>query len=179
MPSEVDLRTVLHRLTSRDQWLLDLVAGREAPRWVDRTLRVATHAGGAIATTVICLLLLVWPGTGRLGIIAAVANLASHLAVQGLKRAVVRRRPTVARPGLPALTALPDRYSFPSGHSCAAMAVAVPVALYSPAAGAMAILVAILVGASRVYLRVHYVTDVLVGQAIGAGTALLAARILS
>jgi undecaprenyl-diphosphatase len=106
------------------------------------------------------------------------ANLFSHLAVQALKHVVIRPRPSVLRPGLAALAHLPDRYSFPSGHACSAMALAVAITLVQPLAGIPALAVALAVGASRIYLRVHYVTDVVVGQLLGAITALgLAARL--
>jgi membrane-associated phospholipid phosphatase len=53
------------------------------------------------------------------------------------------------------------------------MSLAMATLSLEPLAGIPALLGAFLVGASRVYLRVHYVTDVVVGQALGAGAALL------
>ena len=154
------------------------LAQREAPAWMDRGLRLVTHAGGATATVGFCLVLLLLPGTRRIGAVAGVANLVSHLLVQVLKRAVVRRRPTAALPHIAALTAQPDRFSFPSGHSCSAMAIAIPILLEDPAAGLPFVVLALAVGISRVYLRVHYLTDVVVGQILGATTALLVAQSL-
>lgn len=155
------------------------LAGREAPAWMDRGLRLVTHAGGAAATVAICLGLLLIPATRHLGAVAGMANLISHLMVQALKRTVVRRRPTVMLPHIAARAELPDRYSFPSGHACSAMAVAIPILLEAPLAGVSALTLALAVGASRFYLRVHYVTDVVVGQILGATTALLVAHSLS
>jgi len=66
-----------------------------------------------------------------------------------------------------------DRFSFPSGHSAAAMAVAFSFALALPVAAGPLLVVAVLVGASRVFLGVHYPGDVLAGQAIAIATALL------
>jgi undecaprenyl-diphosphatase len=168
------LQQLFHRLGTHDQRLMASLAARAAPRWLDRGFRLITHAGGASFTVVLCLTLIALPSTRHLGLVAGMANLLSHLTVQLLKRAVVRRRPTEALPHLAALADLPDHYSFPSGHSCAAMAVAVPVLLADPLAGLLAVALALLVGASRVYLRVHYVTDVVVGQMLGASVAVLA-----
>jgi undecaprenyl-diphosphatase len=161
------------RLTERDQRLVTALALRQAPEWMDRLLRGITHAGGAAVTIAISLLLFAIPATRPIGITASLANLASHVLVQLLKRTMVRPRPSVLLPGVHPLIAIPDHYSFPSGHACAAMAIAMSVLLAEPLAGVPALLLALGVGVSRVYLRVHYPTDVLVGQALGAGAALL------
>jgi undecaprenyl-diphosphatase len=168
---EVVLRTMFDRLTLHDHRLLDALARREAPPVVDRAFRIVTHLGGATCTVAAALLLIALPDTRHLGLIAGMANLFSHLAVQVLKRTVVRQRPSVLRPQIVALTALPDHFSFPSGHSAAAMSLAIPVLLTAPFAGIPCLLLAFAIGASRVYLRVHYVTDVVVGQALGAAAA--------
>jgi len=102
---------------------------------------------------------------------AVLANAASHLVVQLLKRSVVRPRPEYA--GVLPLALNPDAFSFPSGHACAAMAVAVTLCFGNLGWGIIALALALLVGISRVYLRVHYVTDVVVGQLLGALTALV------
>ncbi|MEO8633862.1 MAG: phosphatase PAP2 family protein [Gemmatimonadales bacterium] len=165
---------MLHRLTAHDHRMISALARREAPRWLDRFLRRATHAGGATATTGLSLVLIVMPDTRHLGLRALVANCLSHLAVQALKRTVVRPRPSVLLPHIAALAELPDHFSFPSGHACAAFAVVTPILLAAPSAGLPLLLVALAVGASRVYLRVHYVTDVVVGQMLGAAAGVVA-----
>lgn len=94
----------------------------------------------------------------------------SHAVVQIVKRTVGRPRP-VAGAALPSLVEVPDRFSFPSGHACAAMAVAVGFASAFPPLSLPLLLMAWLVGFSRVVLGVHYPGDVLVGQAIALVTA--------
>lgn len=138
-----------------------------------------THAGGATFTVGCSIVLMLFPGTRHLGCVTGLANLASHLIVQTLKRAVVRARPTAMQPHVTALAVIPDHFSFPSGHACAAMAIAVPALLAVPAIGLPALALALAVGASRVYLRVHYATDVLVGQVLGATAAIIAHFTLS
>jgi undecaprenyl-diphosphatase len=94
----------------------------------------------------------------------------SHIVVQLIKRTVVRARPsTIDR--FVSLVAEPDRFSFPSGHATAAMAVALVYATAFPAWAVPLLLAAFLVGFSRVRLRVHYPSDVVIGQLIAAGTA--------
>ena len=167
------MKGLWQRVSSQDRRAMVALAEREAPAWIDRGLRLVTHAGGATATVSFCIMLLLIPATRHLGEVAGSANLISHLLVQALKRAVVRRRPTVTLPHIPALTTFPDHFSFPSGHSCSAMAIAVPILMEAPLAGVPVLMLALAVGISRFYLRVHYVTDVVVGQMLGATTALL------
>jgi undecaprenyl-diphosphatase len=73
------------------------------------------------------------------------------------------------------LAAEPDRFSFPSGHAAAAMSVAMGYAMVFPNLAVPLVLLAAAVGASRVYLGVHYPGDVLVGQllALMVGVAMV------
>jgi len=135
---------------------------------------VLTHLGGTLSSIAIAgLPLLLATGAlrdaaGR----AAATLLVSHLAVQLVKRTVNRRRPSM-REATASLVAEPDRFSFPSGHSAAAMAVAFAYAMAFPTLALPLLIVAVLVGMSRVFLGVHYPGDVVVGQAIAIVTALL------
>jgi undecaprenyl-diphosphatase len=165
------VRVLADRVGALDRaWLVGL-SRRTAPGWLDRLLRAITHAGGARATVAFSLLLLALPDTRALGVATALANLASHLAVQALKRSVVRRRPHL-HGDFDALAAVPDAFSFPSGHTAAITAVVFPLLLAGDPLGLVLLPLVPLVAASRVYLRVHYVTDVLAGFALGLAAAL-------
>lgn len=114
----------------------------------------------------------------HLGVSVLIANAASHLAVQVLKRAVHRPRPCDAS-GVPlALVDLPDPYSFPSGHAAAATAVATSISLTHPALAPALLPLAILIARSRVTLRVHHPGDVIAGMILGASGAVATAALL-
>jgi len=143
-------------------------------------MRWITHLGDAASTVGIGLVLLLAGGhLAELGRAALLANAISHVAVQILKRTVVRARPADAN-GVPlALVDVPDPFSFPSGHSAASMAVAVTVARAHPTLAPVAIPAAALVGLSRVKLKVHHPGDVLAGAALGLAGAIAAQLILA
>jgi len=142
-------------------------------------MRWLTHLGGARATLGTGVMLLPFGGaTRQLGLTMLLANVLSHAAVQILKRTVVRARPCDAGGNPLALVDLPDPFSFPSGHTAAATAVAASATLASPSFGAVAIPLAALVGYSRIKLRVHHLSDVLAGAALGLAGAVAAARLL-
>jgi undecaprenyl-diphosphatase len=154
-----------------EAWMLGL-ARRRLPGWLDLGFRWGTHLGGATATLLAGTILTVIPATRAIGLAAFIANISSHVVAQLLKRRFLRPRPHLVLDALAPLIPIPDEFSFPSGHACAAMAVAVTVAAGTgPAVGAGAVAIALFVAVSRVYLRVHFVSDVVVGIGLGVGGA--------
>lgn len=142
-------------------------------------MRWITHLGDAWSTVGITLgLWLAGGSTAAAGRAALLANALSHLAVQILKRTVARTRPCDANGVLLAEIAIPDPFSFPSGHSAAVTAVAVSLALAHPWLAPVALPLAAAVCLSRVRLRVHHLADVVAGAALGLAGALAARSIL-
>jgi membrane-associated phospholipid phosphatase len=109
---------------------------------------------------------------------AATLSTASYFAASGssdlLKRAFERPRPPLVDPAVHPLVAVPDSYSMPSGHASTAFAAAVAVGLVHPRLRWPLLALASLIALSRVWLGVHYLSDVIVGAALGAVIALLA-----
>jgi undecaprenyl-diphosphatase len=161
------------RLLRRDLfWYYRLRLSPDIPLFWRNFWTLMTHLGGARVTVAACLVGLVFPRTRFAAAHTSVALLVAFLISQIIKRSVSRERPAEIGRGNTVLQA-PDRFSFPSGHSAASMAVAAMYALTYPSLGIWLLPLAVLVGYSRVALGVHYPLDVVAGQAIGLLTAVL------
>ncbi len=90
-----------------------------------------------------------------------------QLLVHPIKWLVNRPRPCLAHSKTKAFRALKNCNSFPSGHTCAAITIALVLAQCFPGLSILLFTAAGLVGMSRIYLGVHYPSDVLAGGAIG------------
>lgn len=80
-----------------------------------------------------------------------------------LKNLVKRTRPYLVYQDLDYLYAPPDPFSFPSGHTAAAFTMAFTAKLVFPVAWPFFLLIALIIAFSRVYLAVHYPSDVFAG----------------
>lgn len=112
-----------------------------------------------------------------LGVMAAAATMGT-VASQLAKRAFRRRRPTASIPGFTARTADPDPFSFPSGHSTVAFAIATAAVASNPVLGALELGLAASIASSRLVLGAHYPVDVLGGIALGLACGLTAFGLL-
>ena len=117
----------------------------------------------------VVILFLVLPHNRKVGVQAVVGlAISAFICNLILKPELMRCRPCWLEPGIPLLTTNPVDYSFPSGHTNASFAVATVMGCMCPLWLALAVgLYAFLIAFSRLYLLVHYPTDVLAGMMIG------------
>lgn len=152
-------------------------------RW-DHALVVLVSSHRADAVTILMRLASVWLLTSAAFLIAAVAPRAGRVSRPGAAVATLsalgiafglseaakplfdRPRPFVADPSIIPIDP-PASAAMPSSHAAAAFAAAGVVAVLQPRLREVAVALAVLVGVSRVYLGVHYPSDVVVGAAIG------------
>ncbi|MCE7525285.1 phosphatase PAP2 family protein [Alloalcanivorax xenomutans] len=150
-----------------------------AARWA-RAARLVSRLGDGPLYVV--LVALVWTLLDGIGTVfaqaAAIAYVIEVPAFMLLKNLIRRPRPADSVEALNAFIKPADRFSFPSGHTAAASVMATLICVFFPALAPMAVLFALMVGASRVLLGVHYPTDILAGATLGISSTLSALWVL-
>ncbi len=138
-----------------------------------RTLNIffrnITHLGGAVITiSVSALVILLAEMPVRLwGFQSAAALAGSHLLVAFFKKIYPRNRPYISLAEAKVLPNPLKDHSFPSGHTTAVFSLVVPYVIHAPSLAVVLLPVAALVGLSRIFLGLHYPSDVLAGAFIG------------
>ena len=124
---------------------------------------------------IIAALLLIFKGTRRAGISVVIAYMAVYLLGQIiLKQLISRPRPCQIDQAFALLVARPSSSSFPSTHSAWAFGAATAIFMRHRKLGSAAYAVAALIAFSRLYMFLHFPTDVLFGAAMGMALGVLA-----
>ena len=158
------------RIKKLDYRVLENISRIHRPK-LNRIMVTASRLGNAgIVWWAVCLPFLInqrWRYTG-LTILFSL-GLTSLMGEGIIKHAVKRVRPCHSLEDDEQLIKKPKYYSFPSGHTASSFSV-VSVVTFSQCPFYVIVpifLVASIIGFSRVYLRVHYLTDVVVGFFLG------------
>lgn len=162
---------------SFELWFLDQIQTLRTPFW-DKFWVVMTHLGDKGIMLILCaLVLLGFKKTRRVGLTCLVAiGLGAIMTNLLLKNIVQRPRPFEGSM-VDLLIKAPKDYAFPSGHTTASFAMAFVIikakeTFSGPWLGLVAIGIACLIACSRMYLYVHYPSDIIVA----IGIAWLASR---
>lgn len=145
--------------------------------WMNGFWRAITFLGdGGWFWILLAVVLLIMKKTRKAGVAAAIALVIGALITNVcLKNLVARVRPYDTYSALIPIVKRPIDWSFPSGHTCASFASAfVYFRLLPKKYGIPALVLACMIAFSRLYLGVHYPTDVLAGFLIGLLASVLA-----
>jgi membrane-associated phospholipid phosphatase len=163
---------LLQRLASGDRAVSAVIAGRwPHPRWFTLPLGAISLTGnyGIVWVGLAAVGAATGPGgfSGRRFAYAAGAVLATEWITFAIKLTFRRRRPTQRDPAIKADIPLPLSPSFPSSHASMSTVGALTMSVLYPTLWPAFVALAVVLTASRVYLRVHYLADVLVGVCLG------------
>ena len=159
-----------HRLQHWEQQALLWFQEHLRRSWLTAAMKIATFLGnGGILWLTACACLLVRQQTRRAALTALLSLVFSALVCNALlKNLVERARPFDKIPGLQFLIRKPHDFSFPSGHTSSSFAVATVFLATLPLwFGLTALGIAAVIAFSRMYLGVHYPSDVLCGMVLG------------
>lgn len=152
-----------------DDHFIQLINSRIKNPCLDKFMLRITDLGGAVFTSIFAtgLVLLGKNSTRIMGLEAIAALFFGQIFVQSLKKIMSRERPYKIIEQLHTFGIDLRDYSFPSGHTTASFSLATTIALNMPRLGLFVFVMAMLIGISRIYLGVHYPTDVAAGIILG------------
>lgn len=151
--------------------VLDKIQLWLAGPFMDKLMVFITRLGNGGMLWIACgVAMLFFKRTRKYGIFVFIGLLCNELlGNQIIKNIVQRARPCHIKEGMELLVKMPRGYSFPSGHTFSSFVAATVIFRCDRRFGSAALVVASLIAFSRLYLYVHFPTDVLAGAALGIG----------
>lgn len=152
-----------------DLGILDFIQTYLKNDILDAVIPFITKLGDGGILWILCsAFLLFFPKTRRVGAVMAISLVLEALCCNMiLKPLFARERPYNVNTAVQLLIPPPSDYSFPSGHTGAAFAIASSLFLAKNRLWIPAFVLAVLIGFTRLYLYVHYPSDVLAGILLG------------
>jgi undecaprenyl-diphosphatase len=160
---------ILTKIQTIDELILEKISRMHSP-FRNRVMKIITSLGNVgWVWFLLCLILLSLPKYRNAGVNIIFGLLINQVMGEGIIKHIVKRtRPCHLLDDDEQIINRPKHYSFPSGHAAASFAVSAVVLctckwyVFLPV-----LLLAMLIAFSRMYLRVHYLTDVLCGAVLG------------
>ena len=149
--------------------ILDWVGNTFHHDFLDAVMpKISFLGNGGWIWILLALLFMIRKSTRKTGLAVTLALLLSFVVANiVLKPLVARARPYIVDPAIALLIPAPTDFSFPSGHAQASFAAATAIYRNHKWAGTAALLLAAGIAFSRLYLFVHYLSDILGGAVIG------------
>ncbi len=172
----------MHAIQRLDEKIILQVQSHRRCRILNQTMKFYTILGnGGFLWILLSAVMLLWDKTYRAGVASGLALTFGVIITNlGLKPFVARPRPYEVMENVTPLLVSFDPNSFPSGHTCAAFSAGIAWAVTLPNwwGRCAAILQALCMGYSRLYVGVHYPSDVIAGALVGTLCAFLAVKIV-
>lgn len=149
--------------------------------WLDRVMVLITSLANHGELWIgLGLLFICFAKTRRMGVVMLVSIVLGYgTGNLVLKNLFARSRPCWIQPQVPLLVPVPRDYSFPSGHTLVSFEGAAAILGHHRIWGVGAMILAAVIAFSRLYLFVHFPTDILGGMVLGMVTSQVGARVVS
>jgi undecaprenyl-diphosphatase len=163
------MRTFVDSVTHWDRVFLNTIFSLNGKRLISVVMPWISHSGNGYYYPAIPLIFyFIEPRIAGAFFLCALLAFALELPLYKiLKQKIKRHRPCEVLSGVHQRISPSDRFSFPSGHTAAAFVIATLIAHFFPILTVPVSIWAMLVGVSRIYLGVHYPTDIIAGLVIG------------
>ncbi len=159
--------------------ILDFIREYLTSPLMDKIMTFITTLGNSgMIWIAVALLMLCSKKYRKTGIVLAIGLIGSLLFGNIILKPLIHRpRPFQLREGINLIIPAPHDYSFPSGHTLASVISATILLIRERKIGYGALALAVLIAFSRLYLYVHFPTDILGGAVLGVAIALLSVKI--
>lgn len=171
----------MEQLSLLELKILDFIQANFQCRFLDVFFSTVTKlADSGIFWILLAVIFLFFKKTRKTGLMMGVALLCGLIVGNlTLKPLIGRIRPYDLNPGVSLLIDKLHDYSFPSGHTLSSFEEATVLLIRDKRFGIPAIILAAIIALSRLYLYVHYPTDVLAGAVLGITFGILAVSIVN
>jgi len=164
-----------------DNYISNELVAKNQNEKLRKILAMLTHLGDAVFHIPLFTLFYIYgsPGLREFAVRSVAATLIGVVILYAVRMSVKRRRPIGDMPKEFAIIPLIEKYSFPSGHAMRNFIF--PVMALSLMGASLAIpltVFALLITSARIYLRLHYLSDIIAGAALGITAAIITLNIL-
>lgn len=169
MKKEKEVVRMVSLIQNLDKSILQYINNNMHENLMDKAMVFITYLGnGGFIWILIAALLICNKKYRNIGIMTLGALILSTILGEGILKHVFQRvRPSADIPAINLLISKPLSYSFPSGHAASSFAAAGVLAKYVKKYAIEFFVMAALIAFSRLYLYVHYPSDVLAGMILG------------
>ncbi len=159
---------MIEKIQAFDLYLFQKLNQKTFPKWLDHLMIFMSYIGNCGYFWLFVTAYFYYGAPPRQeGIKLFLVLIFATLLGQVMIKPVVKRKRPCHSHDIPLKIKMPKDYSFPSGHTMSSFACVFIILNYNPVLGILSLLVGLGIAVSRIYLNVHYFSDVFCGALLG------------